>query len=203
MTTAADISWDDLKAMIASLAESSKETDRRLRETDELIRELRESSKQSSKEADRQIKALRQELGRLGNRLGDFVEGFVEPAVVKLFRGRGLPVHQVVRRLEALDDEGNLICEVDLLVVNTDVGVAVECKSHAGVAEVREHLERLGKFKKVFPRFADLKLQGAVAAMNWTREAQRLAYKEGLWVIAQNAENVEVRNDERFKPRVW
>lgn len=185
MTTAADISWDDLKRMIFSLAEQSKETDRRMQETDA------------------SIKALRQEMGRLGNRLGDFVEGFVEPTVVKLFQQRGLPVHQVLRRLEALDDAGELVCEVDLLVVNTDVGVAVECKSHAGVADVREHVERLNKFKTAFPRFADLKLQGALAAMNWTREAQRLAYKEGLWVLAQNAEIVEVKNDARFTPKVW
>ncbi|MFN3981194.1 MAG: DUF3782 domain-containing protein [Caldilinea sp.] len=199
MTTAADISWDDLKKMIFAHSEQ-------LRETDRLIRELRESSKETDRrmrETDASIKTLRKELGRLGNRLGEFVEGFVEPTVVKLFQQRGLPVHQVLRRLEALDDAGELICEVDLLVVDTDVGVAVECKSHAGVADVREHLERLAKFKAAFPRFADLKLQGALAAMNWTREAQRLAYKEGLWVLAQNAEVVKVKNDARFTPRVW
>ena len=179
------ISWDELKEMIASLAEQGRETDRRMQETD------------------RRLRRLEAQIGRLGNRLGDFVEGFVEPAVVKLFCARGLPVHQVLRRLEAVDDDGQLLSEIDLLVIDSDTAVAVECKSHAGVADVREHLARLADFKRHFPRYADLKLQGALAAMHWSREAQRYAYRQGLWVLAQSGEAVEVKNDAAFQPRVW
>ncbi|MFN3884303.1 MAG: hypothetical protein ACK4Q4_06040 [Rhodocyclaceae bacterium] len=208
-----DITWDELKKMIFSLAEQGKETDRRMQETDrrmqetdQLIRELRESGKETDRrmqETDQRIRQLEIQIGRLGNRLGDFVEGFVEPAVVRLFRARGLPVHHVLRRIEAIDDDGRLLSEIDLLVIDSDTAVAVECKSHAGVADVREHLTRLADFKRHFPRYADLKLQGALAAMHWSREAQRFAYRQGLWVLAQNGEAVEVKNDAAFQPRVW
>ncbi|MCX7898098.1 MAG: hypothetical protein N2441_09515 [Rhodocyclaceae bacterium] len=191
-----EISWEDVKRMLAELVEQSKETDRRMQETDRRIEAMRAQQEEA-------LRRLERQLGKLGNRLGDFVEGLVEPAVVKLFRARGLPVNQVLRRLEAVNESGELICEVDLLVIDSDVAVAVECKSHAGIEEVREHLARLDKFKDAFPRFADLRLQGAIAAMHWTRDAQRFAYSQGLWVLAQNGEIVEVKNDARFTPRCW
>ncbi|MCX7896568.1 MAG: hypothetical protein N2441_01680 [Rhodocyclaceae bacterium] len=208
-----EISWAELKRMILAhaeqlertaqlireLREAGMETDRRMQETD---RRMQETDRRMQ-ETDRRFAQLQRELGRLGNRLGDFVEGFVEPAAVRLFRARGLPVREVVRGLEAVDEEGRVIAEVDLLVIDSDTAVAVECKSHAGVAEVREHLRRLEEFKTHFPRFADLKVQGAVAAMHWSREAQRFAYRAGLWVLAQNGESVEVKNDARFTPKIW
>ncbi|PJF46327.1 MAG: hypothetical protein CUN48_14355, partial [Candidatus Thermofonsia Clade 3 bacterium] len=160
MTTAADISWDDLKAMIfahseqlretgrliSELRESGKETDRRMQETDRLIRELRESSKEtdrrmqetdrlirelreSSKETDRQIRRLERQMGRLGNRLGQFVQDMVEPAVVRIFQEQGIPVHRVMPNVQARDDAGRVTMEIDLLVINGDHAIAVECKS--------------------------------------------------------------------------
>ncbi|MCX7897972.1 MAG: hypothetical protein N2441_08880, partial [Rhodocyclaceae bacterium] len=69
-----DISWDELKAMIRSLIEQGKETDRRMQETDRRMQET-----------DRRLKQLERQLGGLGNRLGQFVQDMVEPAVVRLF----------------------------------------------------------------------------------------------------------------------
>ncbi|MCS6787055.1 MAG: DUF3782 domain-containing protein [Thiobacillaceae bacterium] len=206
MPTTEELSWDEIKAMVAALSEQSrrteqalqalaeqmKETDRRMKETDRRI-----------KETDRQMKATDRKIGRLGNRLGEFVESMVEPALVELFRRRGLPVHQVMRRLEAMDDAGHLVCEVDLLVIDSAVAVAVECKSRATVADVDEHLQRLGCFKQAFPRFADLRLQGAIAAMSFAEGADRYAYRQGLYVLAPSGETVTILNDADFQPREW
>jgi hypothetical protein len=40
----------------------------------------------------------------------------VRPAVVRLFRERGIEVHQVMRNIEAFDDDNSI--EIDLLVIN-------------------------------------------------------------------------------------
>lgn len=42
MPTAAEMSWDDIKALLAELAVQSKETDRRFQETDRKFQETRE-----------------------------------------------------------------------------------------------------------------------------------------------------------------
>ncbi|MBF0420727.1 MAG: DUF3782 domain-containing protein, partial [Magnetococcales bacterium] len=99
------------------------ETDRKMRETDRIV-----------KEVSRQI-------GRLGGRLGEFVEGLVAPACKTLFAERGIPIHKVSRRVEA-DLPGNRHMEIDLLVLNTDAAALVEVKSKMMVEDVRDHLAR-------------------------------------------------------------
>ncbi|MFN3884483.1 MAG: DUF3782 domain-containing protein, partial [Rhodocyclaceae bacterium] len=113
-----EISWDDLKAMIQSLAEQGKETDRRMQETDRRMQET-----------DRQIRELKRQLGKLGNRLGEFVEDMVQPAVVRLFQERHIPVHRVYPNATARDDAGRVVMEIDLLVIDGEHAIAVECKS--------------------------------------------------------------------------
>ena len=38
-------------------------------------------------------------IGRLGNRIGDFVEGLVRPGLVRLFNERGIPLGQTAQYL--------------------------------------------------------------------------------------------------------
>ncbi len=192
MTTAADISWDELKAMILSLAEQSKETDRRMQETDRRMQET-----------DRMIRELRRQLGGLGNRLGQFVQDMVEPAVVRLFREQGIPVHRVYSNATARDDAGRTLMEIDLLVIDGDHAIAVECKSRLTTEDVDEHIERLGRFKGCFPEHADKVLHGAVAAMGAADEVVRYAEKQGLYVLVQADDDVVLRNAPGFEPRRW
>jgi hypothetical protein len=75
MTTASEMSWDEIKTLIAELAIQSKETDRRFQETEAQMREVFA-----------RFDNLSRRFGDLGNRLGEFVEAMVEPALVELFR---------------------------------------------------------------------------------------------------------------------
>jgi hypothetical protein len=114
-----------------------KETDRKFQETDLKFQET-----------DRLFKETNKKIGDLGNRLGEFVQEMVRPAVVRLFRERGIEVHQVMRNIEAFDDENAI--EIDLLVINQQQAIAVECKSRLSIEDVDDHLARLDKFKQLF-----------------------------------------------------
>lgn len=177
--------FDDVWRTIQELAQLGKETDRKFQETD------------------RQIKALSKQLGAQGNRLGEFVQEMVRPAVVRLFRSRNLPVHQVLSNIVAYDDSGQFTMEMDLLVINTDTAIAVECKSHLSQADVDEHLERLAMFKQHFPQYGHFKLLGAVAAMVLPGGVGRYAYRKGLFVLAQSGDAVGIQNDAAFSPIEW
>ena len=106
-----------------------QETDRKFQETDKKIKEVTES------------------VGRLGNKLGDFIEEMVHPAAVRLFQERGIDVHEVHRNVTSTRDGEGI--EVDLLVVNDTDIIAIECKSTLGIDDINEHLERLKKLKSL------------------------------------------------------
>jgi hypothetical protein len=62
---------------------------------------------------------LDEQLGRLGNRLGEFVEWQVRPAVVKLFQARGIDVHEFYPEVSV--QRGGEGLEIDLLAVPDEV----------------------------------------------------------------------------------
>ncbi|NEW84632.1 MAG: hypothetical protein GZ094_20005 [Mariniphaga sp.] len=72
--------------------------------------------------------------------------------------------------------------------------------------DVKEHLERLKKIQLVQPDRINLHgvtLYGAVAGMIVENDADRYAYKQGLFVLRQKGNLVEIINDENFIPKEW
>jgi hypothetical protein len=169
----------------------------------ELFKETDRQFKETDKKLAKAYQELREQIGRLGNRLGDFVEEMVKPAAVRIFKEKGLPVHRTIQNLIAYDKNNNFVFEIDLLVINEDVAVAIECKSHATVEDVKEHIGRLNIFKQYYPEYAKLRLQGAIAAIVMPDDVARFAYHQGLWVLAQSGDQVVIRNDNDFKPKAW
>jgi hypothetical protein len=190
-------SWEEIKALFAETDRRFKETDRRFQETEAQMRE----TDRKMREVFARFDNLSRRFGDLGNRLGEFVEAMVEPAVVELFRARGLDVSEVHRRVTSR--RGGERIEIDLLVVDGDTAVAVECKSRLTREEVERHVERMNKFKRLLPRYADMRIHGAVAGMVVDEDAIEAAQAAGLWVLAQSGETVAVKNNPGFAPRVW
>jgi hypothetical protein len=176
------------------LIEAQKETERRFQESERRFQETERLLKEQSQR-------LNQELGQLGNRLGEFVEYQVRPAAVKLFRERGIDVHEISTDL-AVQKNGQGL-EIDLLVVNSDEAIAIEVKSKLDKDDIDEHLERLSKFKQLLPRYQPLKILGAVAAMVVPDQIASYAYRKGLFVIAQSGEDLMILNDAKFHPKAW
>jgi hypothetical protein len=201
MATTADEVWQ----LLGELIQSQKETDRRFQETERLLQEQSKESDRRFRETERLIKEqnkrVDEQLGKLGNRLGEFVEWQVGPAAVRLFQERGIDVTELSSDLSVQrGDEG---LEIDLLVVNGSEAIAIEVKSKLTQADVDEHLERLDKFKRLLPRYQSLKILGAVAAMVTPKEVASYAYRQGLFVIAQSGDNLVILNDQKFKPKAW
>jgi len=155
------------------------------------------------RESDEAFKKLREELGKLGNRLGEFVEYMVKPAVLRLFQERGIDVHEIYHDLSAKWPEGE--AQVDLLVMSDTTGVVVEAKSKLNQDDVDEHIERMDKFKLLFRDrdYTKVKLMGAVAGMVIPDNVAKYAYRKGFFVLAQSGENVTILNDKKFSPKMW
>ena len=208
MTTTADDVWRLLAELVEAqketeriLKEESLKTDRRFQETDRIIKEQSLEAEQRLKETDRQIKQVNQQIGKLGNRLGEFVEWQVRPSAVSLFQQRGINVHELQSDVAVKREDGGL--EIDLLVVNDTEVVLVEVKSKLTQKDVDEHLQRLEKFKQLIPRYKNMKALGAVAAMVGTEEVADYAYNQGLFVLTQSGENMIILNTTDFQPKTW
>ncbi len=190
----ADVSINDLRRVIREIAEQTKESDRRLAES-------RAETDRRMQETDRKLAEVGRQLGGLGNRLGEFVEGVVRPGLVRLFQERGVDVRRTLRDVSG--DKNGIALQIDLLVVNDTDAVAVEVKSKLTDRDVEDHLERIGKFKKLFPEFASKRLLGAIAAMVVPDDAVRYAERCGLYVIGQRGDDAAFLNTEGFEPRAW
>ncbi len=189
-----------------------QESDRQREETERILRESfqrsQEEADRRAAKADRTMEELKKvvantsrEVGNLTSRWGQFVENLVEPGVVRLFQSRGIAVKETHPRIKA--KRSTVAMEIDILAVDDNVAVAVEVKSRLSITDVDEFREKLSKFKQAFPAYKNYNIHGAVAGIEIDEGVDRYAYRQGLFVIKQSGETVEIANDEAFKPKRW
>jgi hypothetical protein len=178
-----------------------QETDRQMQESDRRLQETERLLKEQSRETDRQIRQVSRQIGELGNRLGEFVEWQVRPAAIRLFQERNIDVHELASDVSIQRDGEGL--EIDLLAINHTQAVLIEVKSKLSQGDIDDHLARLGKFKRLMPRYQDVSALGAVAARVVPQDVARYAYRQGLFVMAQSGEDMMILNDLSFQPKAW
>ena len=170
-------------------------------ESDKKIQERFEETARQMRETDRKLQETTKNVDSLTGKWGKFVEGLVAPAAERLFRERGIRVDRVYQRARARKNGEGM--EIDVLAVDGEHAVLIEVKSTLSIEDIQEHIERMEKFKSFFPEYADRKAVGAVAAIVIDEGVDRYAYKNGLFVIAQSGDTVQVVNDEKFVPKEW
>ncbi|WP_375327947.1 DUF3782 domain-containing protein [Microcystis sp. BLCC-F210] len=204
MTTTADDVWRLLAELVEAQKETERcfqETERRFQETERRFQETERILKEQSLKTDRQITRLSKEIGNLGGKWGRFVENMVAPACETLFLNRDIPVHQVSQRVRKRLDGKTL--EIDVLVTNENHVLVVEVKSSLSVDDVKELIKNLTEFRQFFPEYNHKELYGAVAGIEIEEGADKYAYRQGLFVLAQKGENVAILNDTEFQPQTW
>ncbi len=153
-----------------------------------MLAETRDSFKITSKELEKQQKETNKQLKetdkKLENLIGTwslFVEGLVVPAAIRLFRERGIVIRSLHQHVKVSRD-GQEGMEIDILGVNGEYAILIEAKSTLGVRDINKHVERLKKFKNLMPEYADRKVISAVAGIGIRKDADKYAYKKGLFV---------------------
>jgi hypothetical protein len=176
------------------LQEQIKENDLRFKGTERLLKE-------QGLETDRRIREVNKQIGDLGGKWGRFVENMVAPACETLFLKRGIPVHQVSQRMKKRLNGQTL--EIDVLVTNENHVLVVEVKSSLSVNDVKDLMDDLKQFREFFPEYSQKQLYGAVAGIEIEEGADKYAYRQGLFVLAQAGETVSILNNPDFEPRNW
>ena len=168
------------------------------------LRELRSSQKETDrqmKETEQLIKGLAEQTGNLGNRWGDFMESLVKGDLVQLFKLRDIRVERLASISKFTYKKKEY--EYDLIAINGSEVVVVEVKSHLYVKEVKEFIEKLKVFRQVCHEYKDKVIYGAVAYLKANQSADEYAKKQKLFVIKAPGGKTQVStitNALNFKP---
>ncbi|MCP4660434.1 MAG: DUF3782 domain-containing protein, partial [bacterium] len=146
---------------------------------------------------------VHRDLGRLGNKFGDYTEGLCHPALSRILRER-FDMTQVARRVR-VDRNGSAI-ELDML------GHANDRINKAYVAEIKttlrqdaidQILEHLRVFPEFFPHHRGKELYGILAAIHAPPEEQKKVFKKGIYLVLVSEETFQLCEPEGFRPRVF
>jgi hypothetical protein len=195
---------------------SKKEADERFEkrlamETAERLKSKKEFDerfeKRLAKEAAERLKSKKEfdkKIGELTGTLGRFVEGLIEPNILNMFREKGIFVKQTYNNVKIYNEKNEKETEIDLLLINSDYSIAVEVKTTLNIEAVNEHLSRLDRIQTNPPKGTKgTILLGAVCGIRIDEQADRYAYRKGLYVLKQKGEIVKIANDDKFKPKEW
>ncbi len=196
--TSAQMKETDKKfqATMQAIAEEQRKTDKKFQETD---KKFQETDKKFQRE-DKRMKDLRH---LFTGHWGKLVESLVRGDLVRLLRDRGILIVKTSQRLEMFYEAESKQVEIDLLAENGDDIVAVEVKTTMKVEDVNIFLEKLRIFKSVFPLYIDKTLFGAIAYINAEEEADKYAYRNGLFVIRATGKSASITNDGKFEPKAF
>ncbi len=212
---------EEIKSIIKEIALQLKETDKKIQETDRILTEKFQETDRKFQETDRKIqetdrilnekfqetdrrfretdKKLRQLEDLFVGQWGKLVEAMVEGKLKELLIERGILIQRTAQRETAVFN-GDTI-EIDIIAKNGDSIVAVEVKTSLKVSDVDHFVKKLSILTEAFPEYKGKKVFGAVAFIHSTENAQRYAYKKGLFVIKAVGDGAVILNDKKFKPK--
>ena len=214
MANAADnISWDELKAMIFGLAEQSKDTDRKMQETDRLIRDLRESGRETDRrmqetdqklrDTDRYIKELGRKIEGIGDKFGYFTEGMALPSMERMLNERFAmenisPRHRV--RRAGREQEYDVLAWANGQV---NLAIVVEVKSRVRREAIAQLEGQLDMLPQMLPELANKSRIGILAGVDWDAGVREQAQAAGLYTASIHDEIFALTTPEEFAPKQW
>ncbi len=168
------------------------------------LKERDERIEKERKELDKRIERIHQQFGKELNGVTESLRRFSEqsfyPATRRVFEERGIELSRFYSNLEAEKRNGES-WESDIAGLGPKHAVLIEVKLRLRQTDVKEFLEKLPRFFDFFPDFRRPILYGGVAGMSIDKDADRFAYKNGVFILSQTGDNIRILNDEKFLPR--
>jgi len=174
------------------------------RETGRQIDEMRQAQAEADKRYKKEQKAWNKRFAEFSDRLGELIETMVRGGIVQLFRDLGYTFTQITRRgFSFRDNTIGVHGEVDLFLENGDYALLVEAKLKLSIDDVKDHMERVKKFRLYSDaRHDKRRLIAAVGGGVIPDNVRDYALKHGLFVVQQSGKNIEVIPPEG-DPKVW
>jgi hypothetical protein len=156
-------------------------------------------------ETDRRMKETDRQIGRLGNRFGELIEHLVTPNIMEKFNEIGFHFDSTTGRREIKDKNNpNMYAEIDIMLENGDIAIAVEVKAKPDRRDVEDHVKRMGVLRWYADRHGDArKYLGAIAGGIISQDIRDYILENGFYLIEQTGDTVKLTIPEGFTPREW
>ena len=182
---------------------SKKWEEQRKKEREEKI-EDRKKADQSMEDLKRRIKETDKMIGDLGNRFGELAEHMVAPGIIEKFMELGFTFENSYQNNKITDSSGRCLAEIDMILENGDIVIAIEVKAKPDYKDVDNHVKRI----EVLRRRADIrkdvrKFRGAIAGAIMNDEVRNYTLKTGFYLIEPTGENIKINIPKNFQPREW
>ena len=188
---------DELKALVASLAVSQKETDIQIKE---LSKELSVSQKETDsqlKETGRKLDKVARMLGGIGDNQGDVAEDFFYNSFIKDNHLGRIRFDDITKNMQK--HRGKTQEEYDIFLTNGQAIAVVEVKYKAHLEDIKKLDRKFNNFKKLFPIYKDYKLYGAMASFYFNQETKDKLLKEGYFVVERRGRLIKTENSDCLK----
>jgi len=154
-------------------------------ENDKIIQEIWSLFKETDakfKETDKKIKSLAE---LFTGQWGKLVES---SGIREQVRSRGIMVTNLSRWLQSQKNGHHL--ELDFLMSNEHELVLGEVKTTLRVDDIENFIVKLNEFLKFYPIYTNFKIYGALIGIRIEQEADKFAYRQGLFVFKVGGENM-------------
>jgi hypothetical protein len=159
---------------------------------------------ESRAEYERISKETNKKISELGSRIGEIIECMVEGGIVEKFQALDYEIEDCARRRRFGLNSAHR-GEIDLFLENGDVAILIEVKTTLQTIDVRKHMERMEKFRcRANEKGDKRRFVGAVAGAVIEGEAKEFAHENGMYVISQSGDAVEILPlPKNFKVKEW
>ena len=173
-----------------SLKASAAEFDRRMAETDRVLKKTTE------------------EVGKLGNSMGRVIERMVAGQnIAKQFHEKFGYVIESHSRNKTFGDAlpKDMRGEIDLFLENGDIAIVIEVKTTFKAKNVGVLKDKLERFRRASDMKGDKRrFIGAIAGAVIEGDAMSVAHENGFYVIVQSGKTMEIVDvPEGFEARKW
>jgi hypothetical protein len=202
--TGEGLTFEKVWAMFQETDKQIKETDRQMKETDKRLKESMEETDRKIREAAEQQKETSRIVGNLGNRFGELAEHLVAPGIKEKFNALGFHFTQWAQDVVIEEAHTNrFLAEIDILLQNGDIVIAVEVKAKPVPKDIDEHKKRMETLRRADSHNDRRRYQGAIAGAIMREDVKQYALQSGFYVIEQSGDTVKIDIPEGFHPREW
>jgi len=160
------------------------------------------------------VKSNGEQIGGLNNSFGELTEHLVVPGILERFDELGYRFDDIKAQNFTVPGEkpGKLAAEIDILLENERVVIAVEVKARPRLNEKKpekdhmaQHVRRLETLKEYRESmgYASKPILGAIAGAIFDQAARDAAHKAGFFVMVQSGDTMRMEIPKGFKPREW
>jgi hypothetical protein len=184
---------DEIWAVLNRSVQVQAETAAQMKETDERMASLQKT-----------VERISQNVGGLNRSLGELIETLIAARLWEKFPDHNLK--RAYQRVPVFDEKNRILTDIDILLSNTGVAMAVEVKRELNKKEdVNDHLKRMELIRKYPPaEAAGKKLLGTMAGGVVDANVQRYAYESGFYVLELSGDTARlIPQPDGFVPKQW